>query len=103
MWRCRRRRIAVGGRPRGGRGSIVDAVDAAAPMLLLMIRRANAADGSLRPTAMVIAECEAQGHRGPSPWESCRSRLTAALIIARCVNAWGKLQSSSPLSPIFSE
>ena len=34
---------------------------------------------------------------------SCRSRLAAALISARCVNACGKLPSSSPVAPISSE
>ena len=38
-------------------------------------------------------------HQGPSS----RSRLTAALISARCVNACGKFPSSSPVAPICSE
>ena len=32
-----------------------------------------------------------------------RSRLTAALISARCVKAWGKFPSASPADPICSE
>ena len=38
----------------------------------------------------------------PGPWSSWWSRLTAALISDRWVNAWGKLPSCSPVWPISS-
>jgi uncharacterized protein YndB with AHSA1/START domain len=38
----------------------------------------------------------------PGPWSSWRSRLMAALISDRWVNAWGKLPSCSPVWPISS-
>jgi len=38
----------------------------------------------------------------PAPPPSARSRLNAALIRAKCVNACGKFPSASPLGPVCS-
>jgi hypothetical protein len=47
-----------------------------------------------------LAQCQLCYATGPLP--SVRSRFTAALISARCVNACGKLPSASPEAPICS-